>query len=152
MIARSLWCASAVLLALAGCESTPEREARASEVRRDVVIQFSDTSVEPTVARVEQGGSVAWTSLASSYTGVVSFPASIVGRFTCKELRPDFIVDGDRLVSARPLRGDSESLALPCPLQRGTYPYRIELGQGGDMGAGRELDPMRSLPASLVVE
>lgn len=160
MFARSIRLGSAALLVLAGCTSSggssshPSETARSTDARRDVVIQLSDMDVRPPVARVQRGGSVAWTSIASNYFGVVSFPATIVSRFTCKELRPDFVVDGDRLVSSRPLRGDDEDLVLPCPLEPGTYPYRIELSESGEGGGmvERELDPVRSLPASLVVE
>lgn len=160
MLARSVRLGGAALLALVGCahsdssSSQASAAPQASAARRDVVIQFSDMSVEPAKARVQRGGSVAWTSVASSYYGVVSFPASIAGRFTCTELRPDFVVSGDRLISSSPLAGGGESLVLPCPLQPGTYSYRIDLTEAGSGEAivGRELDAVRSLPASLEVE
>ena len=69
-------------------------------------------------------------------------------------VRPDFVVSGDRLIRSSPLAGGGESLVLPCPLQPGTYSYRIDLTEAGsgEEVVGRELDAVRSLPASLEVE
>jgi hypothetical protein len=144
-------------LAVAGCanQQTPEVHSPRStnEPRKDIVIQFGDMQVEPSVARVKQGGSVAWTSVSTNFRGTLSFPESIVSHFTCKELRPDFFVAEGRLMSI-PIDTGQENVVLPCPLEPGTYEYRIELTSGGEGVGGRSMgmDPQMSLPATLIVE
>ena len=146
-------------LAAAGCaqQGTPEIASPASthEARKDIVIQFDDMSVEPSVARVKRGGSVAWTSVASTYRGVISFPDSIRGHFTCTDLRPDFFEAGKgRLQSITIAQGD-ENVALPCPLEPGSYEYRVDLYTGAQgmvaPGIGMD-DPMRTIEGKLIVE
>src|SRR5271169_541992 len=71
--------------------------------RADVVVQVGNASVDPAVARVKEGGSVAWTN-SSDYLAVVSFPGADASQFACKELRPNFTKDGNTLESL-PFRG-----------------------------------------------
>jgi ABC-type phosphate transport system substrate-binding protein len=150
--------ALAFVLGCAGAQTqtgapTFESPPTTNAARQDIVIQFDDMTVQPAVARVKQGGKVAWTSVASDYQGVISFPLGIVDHFTCKELRPDFVPAANRLVSI-PVATGQENLELPCPLKPGTYQYRIDLTSGGAgyssriTGAGAQL----SLDATLIVE
>ena len=147
----------AALALAAGCASqqTPEVPSprTTNEPRRDIIIQFGDMSIEPSVARVKQGGSVAWTSVSTNFRGTLSFPESIVPKFSCKELRPDFYVAHGRLLSIDIANGD-ENLVLPCPLAPGTYEYRIDLTSGGEGVGGRSMgaNPQLSLPGTLIVE
>lgn len=138
------------ILALVGCAGPADPSPAAAQVaRKDIMIEFGDMSVRPKIARVMQGGSVAWTSTSTSYQGVVSFPYSIVESFTCQELRPIFFKTADRLESI-PVQPDSENVLLPCPLEPGTYPYRINLSSMGSLaGMG---NPQLSLEATLIVE
>jgi hypothetical protein len=144
-------------LAAAGCanQQTPEVESPRSTnaPRKDIVIQFGDMQIEPSVARVKQGGSVAWTSVSTNFIGVLSFPDSIVEKFTCKELRPDFYVAAGRLMSIE-IQSGQENVVLPCPLAPGTYPYRIDLTSGGTGIDGRDMgeNPQLTLPGTLIVE
>ena len=121
----------------------------------DIVIQFGDMSIQPAVAHVKAGGSVAFDSLATSYQGVISFPDSVVPHFTCKELRPDFFPAGNGRLQSIPVTNASENLVLPCPLEPGSYEYRVDLYQGPEgmgipsIGMG---DPTRSMHGKLVVE
>ncbi len=141
------------VLAAAGCaQSTGSSPSTASARHQGIVIEFGDMSVRPAAAHVKQGASVAWTTLATSYQGVVSFPDSIVPHFTCKELRPDFFEAGGRLQSI-PVSDANENVVLPCPLEPGSYEYRIDLFSGaeGPRGIGMN-DPQRSLHGTLIVE
>jgi hypothetical protein len=144
-------------LAAAGCanQQTPEIESPRSTntPRKDIVIQFGDMMIEPSVARVDRGGSVAWTSVSTNFIGVLSFPDSIVEKFTCKDLRPDFYVAAGRLQSIDIANGQ-ENVVLPCPLQPGTYEYRIDLTSGGEGIGNRDMgeNPQLSLPGTLIVE
>lgn len=144
----------ALASACAGSSGSSSSAPEAHAARKDVVIQFGDMSVEPAVAKVAPGGSVAWVSVASSYRGVISFPESIAAHFTCKELRPNFFADGGRIQSI-PVGDASENLVLPCPLQPGTYEYRVDLypGVAGMVSPGVAMGaPLRSLEGRLVVE
>lgn len=148
-----------LVLAAAGCanQQTPEIESPPSTnvARKDIVIQFDDMSIVPHVARVKQGGSVAWTSVASSHRGVISFPDSIRSHFTCKDLRPGFFEAGNgRLQSVTIAQGD-ENVVLPCPLEPGTYEYRVDLYTGAQgmvaPGIGMD-DPIQTIEGKLIVE
>lgn len=146
-----------VLLTAAGCAqgtaSSTASAAKASQPR-GIVIQFGDMSLQPSVAHVKQGASVAWVSMAPNYQGVVSFPDSVVPHFTCQQLRPDFFEAAGRIQSI-PVRNDTENLVLPCPLEPGSYEYRIDLFSGaegmGAPGVGMGT-PKRSLHGKLIVE
>jgi hypothetical protein len=48
--------------------------------------------------------------------------------FTCDELRPQFVLNGDRIESVQVL-GDNENLATPCPLKPGSYDYEVWLSE-----------------------
>jgi plastocyanin len=58
--------------------------------RKHVVVQFSDASMHPSIARVTAGGNVTWVNYSSSYTGAVVFPDSFPASLTCGEARPRF--------------------------------------------------------------
>ena len=149
---------SLLALAAAGCadQGTPTMNASASTTNTpspDVVIQVGDMDVAPSVARVKQGGRVSWVSVSTNFRPTLSVPAAIVDRFTCKDLRPQFFLADDRLVSIA-MGADMEAVALPCPLKPGTYDYRIELTSGGEGVGGRSMgmNPQGQLRATLVVE
>jgi hypothetical protein len=111
-------------------------------------------SLRPSVARVLEGGTVAWTNLSSNRGGVVSFPLSVVDHFSCSELRPVFYKNADRLVSI-PINGDAGDVALPCPLEPGEYAYRLDLFRGL-RGVGPSVsnidNPDLSLPGKIIVK
>jgi hypothetical protein len=145
-------------LAAAGCANQGaqiESPPSTNTPRKDIVIQFDDASVEPSVARVKRGGSVAWTSVASTYRGVISFPDNIRSHLTCTELRPDFFEAGNGRLQSIPIAQGQEDVVLPCPLEPGSYEYRIDLytGAQGMVAPGIGMgDPMRSIECKLIVE
>ena len=126
-------CSMLVAIAVSGCAQSAvpvaTQHPTTNEPRRHVLVRFTNMSLRPSVARVVEGGTVAWTNLSSNRGGVVSFPLSIVDHFTCSELRPVFYQTADRLVSI-PITGDSAGVALPCPLEPGEYAYRLDLFRG----------------------
>jgi len=112
-------------------------------------------SIVPKEARVKQGGSVAWISVASTYRGVISFPDSIRSHLTCKDLRPTFFEAGNGRLQSIPVDRGQENVALPCPLQPGTYDYRVDLftGAQGSVAPGIGMDdPIESIDGKLIVE
>ena len=119
--------------------------------RKNVMVQFTQASVHPSIARVLPGGNVAWINYADTFVGAVVFPASIKESFTCTELRPLFskVAAGYKSI---PITGaGGENVTLPCPLKPGTYDYQIYLGGGGDGSLGID-NPEQTLPAKIVVE
>jgi len=46
--------------------------------------------------------------------------------FVCKDLRPQFVLSGDRIESVQAL-GDNENLSTPCALKPGSYEYEVWL-------------------------
>jgi hypothetical protein len=145
----------AIGLTALGCAQSGGSSSAQPRSHHDIVIQFGDMSIQPAVAHAKAGGSVAFDSLATSYQGVVSFPDSVVPHFTCKELRPDFFPSGNGRLQSIPVSNAGENLVLPCPLEPGSYEYRVDLFQGpegmGVPGIGMG-DPMRSLHGKLIVE
>jgi hypothetical protein len=126
-------CVMAFAIAIGGCAQSAvpvaTQHPTTNEPRLHVLVRFTNMSLRPSIARVLEGGSVAWTNLSSNRGGVVSFPLSIIEHFTCSELRPAFYETADRLVSI-PISGNSADVALPCPLEPGEYAYRLDLFRG----------------------
>lgn len=116
-------------------------------VRKDVIIQFGDGDVLPSIARVKEGGSVAWNNTSSSHA-VVRFEAAEVAGFDCKsDLRPNWQkVSGG--IESIPTGGASERIMFPCALKPGKYPYKISL-----FGSMSEMDnPKAQLAGTIEVE
>jgi hypothetical protein len=126
-------CALLIAIAVSGCAQSTvpvaTQHPTTNEPRQHVLVRFTNMSLRPSIARVLEGGTVAWTNLSSNRGGVVSFPLSVVEHFTCSELRPTFYKNANRLVSI-PISGNSADVALPCPLEPGEYTYRLDLFRG----------------------
>ncbi len=122
-----------VAIAASGCAQSAvpvaTQHPTTNEPRQHVLVRFTNMTLRPSVARVLEGGTVAWTNLSSNRGGVASFPLSVIDHFTCSELRPAFYKTADRLVSI-PISGNSADVALPCPLEPGEYAYRLDLFRG----------------------
>ena len=136
--------AATLLLLLAqlapGCASNP------STAREHAVIQINSMKVAPQILEISgSGNSIAFTNWSNS-AATVQFPASMVNAFTCEDLRPQFVVSGDRIESVEVL-GDSESLTTPCPLLPGTYAYEVWLSESR---RDRE-NPQLKLKGTIVV-
>jgi hypothetical protein len=151
-------CAMLAAIAVGGCAQSAvpvaTQHPTTNEPRQHVLVRFTNMSLRPSVARVVEGGTVAWTNLSSNRGGVVSFPLSVVDHFTCSELRPIFYQTADRLVSI-PINADSAGVALPCPLEPGEYAYRLNLFRGlrriGPSVSNID-NPDLSLPGKIIVE
>ena len=114
--------------------------------RMDVLVQVGNASVDPAVARVKEGGNVAWTN-DSDFMVVVQFPGTDSTKFVCKELRPNFSRNGDTIESL-PFLAGAVRVVLPCALKPGTYPYIIKL-----VSDIAEMDnPKFTLSAKIIVE
>jgi hypothetical protein len=114
--------------------------------RADVLVQVGNASVDPAVARVKEGGNVAWTN-DSDYMVVVSFPGTDVSQLECKELRPNFVKNGNTLESL-PFLAGAVRVTLPCALKKGKYPYIIKLVSG----AAQMENPKFTLSAEIDAE
>ena len=132
--------ASAALLvatAMTGCAMpTWQQRPSTNKARKHVVVQFTNATLHPSVARVLPGGDVAWVNYSMGMDGAVVFPASIREAFTCDKLRPIFMKTAAGYQSI-PVTGDMENVVLPCPLKPGEYEYKLQLFEGGTlMGTG----------------
>jgi hypothetical protein len=151
-------CVMAIAIAIGGCAQSgvpvATQHPTTNEPRQHVLVRFTNMSLRPSIARVLEGGTVAWTNLSSNRGGVVSFPLSVVDHFTCGELRPAFYQTADRLVSI-PISGNSADVALPCPLEPGEYAYRLDLFRGlrrvGPSVSNID-NPDLSLPGKIIVK
>jgi hypothetical protein len=151
-------CVLAFVIAVGGCAQSAvpvaTQHPTTNEPRQHVLVRFTNMSLRPSIARVHEGGTVAWANLSSNRGGVVSFPLSIVDHFTCDELRPVFYRAAERLVSI-PISGNSPDVALPCPLEPGEYDYRLDLFRGlrrvGPSISNID-NPDLSLPGKIIVK
>ena len=110
----------AAQLIFLGCASNP------SGPRTHAVVQINNMNVAPEVAKVSgPKNSVVWNNWSSS-VATINFPASVASAFVCDDLRPLFVLNGDRVESVQAL-GDNESLSTPCALKPGTYTYEVWL-------------------------
>jgi hypothetical protein len=141
------------LLACASLGSQPEftSPVTTNKPRKNVMVQFTQASVHPSVARVLPGGNIVWINYADSSAGAVVFDESIKESFTCSDLRPLFSKVAAGYQSIPITSAGGENVSLPCPLKPGTYDYQIYLGGGGMGGIGID-DPQITLPAKIVVE
>ena len=103
-----------------GCASNP------GEANSHKVVQINNMNLAPKVVQVSGSkNSIAWTNWSSSVASV-QFPASMASAFVCSDLRPQFVLSGDRIESVQAL-GDNENLATPCALKPGSYEYEVWL-------------------------
>lgn len=125
-----------------------------NKARKNVVVQFTDFSMHPSIARVTEGGNVTWTNYASSYTGAVVFPDGFKEALTCGEARPRFAKVAAGYQSSPITQAGGEDVTLPCPLKPGEYEYQLYLFQGGGMmGAGDGMfNPNTKMHGKIVVE
>jgi len=113
---------SLLLFLGSGCASNP------GEAHSHKVVQINNMKLAPEVVRVSgPKNSIAWTNWSNAVASV-QFPASMASAFTCDELRPQFVLNGDRIESVQVL-GDNENLATPCPLKPGSYDYEVWLSE-----------------------
>jgi hypothetical protein len=148
-----------LVFALIGCAQSggtpPASHAGHGASESDIVVQFTDSGIRPSVATFPASGRIAWTNMASEYNGVVAFPLDMANSFTCTDLRPQFSRTDTHIVSM-PIARDMENVTLPCPLKGGEYEYQILLfrgAAGGDLGGlGNMYNPNRSLTGKLVVQ
>lgn len=105
-----------------GCASDP------SSVRSHTVVHINNMKLAPEVVEISgSANSIVWTNQSGS-AATIQFPASIATAFSCDELRPIFVLSGDRVESAEVLRS-GESLTSPCPLKPGSYSYEVWLSE-----------------------
>jgi len=118
------------------------------EPRAHVLVQFTEESIEPAVARVLQGGDVEWANYANHLVGVVIFPESIEDGFTCDELEPRFskVAAG---YQSEFIADSGGRVDLPCPLKPGRYTYELRLF---DLDFASPDDPLRTFQGTIAVE
>jgi plastocyanin len=149
---------AALGLMLACQQASWRQDPTTNKPRKNVVVQFTDATLHPEIARVTSGGNVVWVNYsAAGLDGSVVFPASIRESFTCDELRPLFMKVAAGYQSI-PIQGESENVTLPCPLKTGEYEYQLYLFSsgtlsGGGQGAGASMDnPQSTMKGKIVVE
>lgn len=120
--------------------------------RKNVIVQFSDASLHPSVARVTEGGNVAWVNYSAS-SGAVVFPDSFRDALTCGEPRPEFAKVAAGYQSTAITGGGGEDTTLPCPLKPGEYEYQINLFRGEFAAQGEGMsNPTSTMHGKIVVE
>ena len=145
--------AGETLKAAATEQPTWKQNPTTNKARKHVVVQFSDASMHPSIARVTQGGNVTWVNYSSSYTGAIVFPDSFPASLTCGEARPRFAKVAAGYQSSPITGAMGEDATLPCPLKPGEYEYKIYLFESsiGGMGAGM-FDPNTTMQGKIIVE
>jgi hypothetical protein len=146
---RRGWAVLAMTLAM-GCAAADGGAPMetSNKPREYVLVQFTDVSLHPSVARVLPGGSVAWINYATNVAGVVIFPETGEDIFTCDELAPQFAKVPAGYQSML-ITDDVDKVGLPCPLKTGAHPYELRLFE---INFGSPDDPLRTFQGKIVVE
>lgn len=136
MITTLLLCLGLPALAIAGTPTWQQHPTK-NKPRKHVMVQFTDMSLHPSIAQVEEGGTVSWVNYGSMYEGSIVFSDDVAKAFTCSDLRPDWSKTGTGYQSIPiTMGGASNDLEIPCPLKPGEYDYEIWLFSAGAMGGG----------------
>ncbi len=134
-------------------QPTWQQHPSSNKPRKHVVVQFSDASLHPSIARVTAGGDVAWINYTTGYTGAVVFPASFADALSCGQPGPRFgkVASGYQSI---PITGEgAEDVALPCPLRPGEYEYVLYLFEGRVSAPGANMfDPNHTMQGKIIVE
>ena len=135
------------VLALAACGSpTWTQNKTVNKARKNVMITFTDASLQPSEAHVLAGGNVSWINYSTMYVGTVFLAAEAASAMGCQQMRPLFSeVAGGYL--SMPITEDSDDVTLPCSPASGTYAYELRLGQPGDFE-----NYQTTMKGSIVVE
>jgi len=121
--------------------------------RAQVMVQFTDMTLHPSIAQVTEGGTVSWVNYASMYDGSIVFSDEVAAAFTCSELRPNWMKSGTGYQSIPiTIRGESNDLEIPCPLKPGAYEYEIWLFSPGIGGIGDMDEPQSRMQGKIIVE
>ena len=153
MIATFLLCLGLPALA-AGETPTWEQHPSKNKPRKDVMVQFSDMSLHPSIAQVVEGGTVSWVNYASMSEGSIVFSNEMAAAFTCSDLRPNWMKTGTGYHSLPiTIGGAMNDLDIPCPLKPGEYEYEVWLFSGsmGDPDADMG-DPQSRMQGKIVVK
>ena len=152
MIATLLLCLGLPALA-AGETPTWEQHPSKNKPRKDVMVQFSDMSLHPSIAQVLQGGTVSWVNYGSMYEGSIIFSDEVAAAFTCSDLSPNWMKSGTGYQSIPiTMIGATNDLEIPCPLKPGEYEYEIWLFPATMGGPGGMDDPQSRMQGKIIVK
>ena len=143
------------LPALAGSETpTWKQFPSTNKPRKNVMVQFTDASLHPSVAQVVEGGIVSWVNYATMSEGSIVFSDEMATAFTCSDLSPNWMKTETGYHSLPITTGGAmNELEIPCPLKPGEYEYEVWLFSGSmgdpapDMG-----DPQSRMQGKIVVK
>lgn len=146
-------CLGVPLLAAAK-EPTWKQHPSKNKPRKHVMVQFTDSSLHPSIAQVLKGGTLSWVNYASMYRATIVFSDEVATAFTCSDLRPDWNKTGAGYMSVPiTMGGPTDDLEIPCPLKPGEYEYEIWLYSGSmGQGFGIEDDPQDKMQGKILVE
>ena len=124
-----------------GGSSLPEAPPTTNKPRDHVVVEFTDTSLHPSIARVLEGGTLSFVNYSVGHIGAIEFTRDTEVGFTCTDLAPRW-KRASSGVRSEPITGVEDEFALPCPLKPGEYDYELLLFDAA--GEGRR--PPATLP------
>jgi len=133
-----------------GGNPTWQEEPSANRPRANVMIQFTQASIDPETAEITADGNVVWNNNASGMTGTVFFKSSVRDAFPC-QMRPLFMEVAGGWQSI-PISADSEEVTLPCTPKPGEYGYEIWIYSGVEGTPNRGMDdPQFQIPGKIKV-
>lgn len=144
----------AIATVSAAKEPTWKQHPSKNAPRKHVMVQFTNTSLHPSIAQVTEGGTVSWVNYASTGSATIVLSDEVAAAFTCTELRPNWMKTGKGVQSvAITMGGATDDLQLPCPLKPGEYEYEVWLYSertGG--GLGQMGNPRSRMQGKIIVE
>jgi len=140
-------------LAVAGTP-TWEQHPTKNKPRKHVMVQFTDSTLHPSIAQLVEGGTVSWVNYASSYEGSIVFSDEVAKAFTCSDLRPNWMKTGTGYQSIPiSMGGAMDDLEMPCPLKPGEYEYEVWLFSGSMRNPAAEMsDPQSRMQGKIIVK
>jgi hypothetical protein len=143
------------LSVLAAAEQLPTWQQFPSRNRplEHVMVQFTDSTLHPSIAQLLKGGSLSWVNYASMSQGSIVLSDAVAKSFTCSDLGPNWIkIDTGYQSIPITIGGALSDLELPCPLEPGDYEYEIWLFATEVDDPAAEEEPQSRMQGKIVVE
>jgi hypothetical protein len=152
-VATLLVCLGLPLLAVAKETPTWQQNPTKNKPRKHVMVQFTDSSLHPSIAQVVEGGTVSWVNYASMYEGSIVLSDAVVKALTCSDLGGDWMKTDTGYQSIPiTLGGAMNDFELPCPLKPGEYEYEIWLFTPIAGEPSAQENPMARMQGKIIVE
>jgi hypothetical protein len=151
-IATLLLCLGLPVLAAAELPTWQQFPSK-NKPRKHVMVQFTDSTLHPSIAQLLKGGTLSWVNYAAMSQGSIVFSDAVAKSFTCSDLGPNWMKTDTGYQSIPiPIGGPMSDLELPCPLKPGEYIYEVWLFATDVDDPAAEEEPQSRMQGKIIVE